>query len=97
MSPPIAKFLGFFSQMGPVGSFAGGAFFGSTGAGAGFLDEGFAFGAIFQQATSRGLREESCGATGPMVTLGGVPSGAIQKSPSTAPVSSEARLRARRV
>ena len=71
MSPPIAKFLGFFSQMGPVGSFAGGAFFGSTGAGAGFLEVGF-FGAILQ-ATSRGLREESCGATGPMVTLGGVP------------------------
>ena len=45
MSPPIAKFLGFFSQMGPVGSFAGGAFFGSTGAGAGFLEVGF-FGAI---------------------------------------------------
>ena len=46
MSPPIAKFLGFFSQMGPVGSFAGGAFFGSTGAGAGFLDEAAFLGGI---------------------------------------------------
>ena len=82
MSPPIAKFLGFFSQMGPVGSFAGGAFFGSTGAGAGFLDVAFALGLILAaaQATSRGLREESCGATGPMVTLGGVPSGALYRN-----------------
>ena len=39
MSPPMAQFFGFFSQIGPVGSLTGaGAFFGSTGAGAGFFD-----------------------------------------------------------